>query len=60
MSSVQEIESAIENLPRTQMLEIHTWLEEMLEDELELTDDFKASIERGQQDFLAGRVRRQP
>ncbi len=60
MSSVQEIESAIENLPRTQMREIHTWLEEMLEDELELKDDFKASIERGQQDLLAGRVRRQP
>ena len=59
MSSVQEIESAIECLPRAQMREIQVWLDEMLEDELELTDEFKASIERGEQDILAGRVRRQ-
>ena len=58
MSSVQEIESAIECQPTAQMREIQIWLDEMLEDELELTDEFKASIERGQQDILAGRIRR--
>jgi len=29
----------------------------MLEDELELTDEFKAKIERGEQDIREGRVR---
>ncbi len=33
------------------------WLENMLEDNLEFTDEFKAKIERGEQDIRAGRVR---
>ena len=58
MSTVQEIESAIERLPRDQMREIQNWLDDMLEDELEFTDEFKASIERGKRDLAEGRVRR--
>lgn len=58
MSTVQEIETAIERLPRDQIREIQSWLDEMLEDELEFTDEFKASIERGKLDLAEGRVRR--
>ena len=58
MSTVQEIETAIERLPRDQMREIQGWLEDMLEDELEFTDEFKASIERGKRDLAEGHVRR--
>jgi hypothetical protein len=57
MSTVQEIEIAIERLPRNQIREIRSWLEERFEDELEFTDEFKASIERGRQDIVEGRVR---
>ena len=58
MSTVHEIETAIERLPRDQIREIRDWLEDMFEDELEFTDEFKASIERGKQDIAEGRVRR--
>lgn len=58
MSTVQEIETAIERLPRDQMRELRIWLDEKLEDELEFTDEFKASIERGKLDLAEGRVRR--
>ena len=57
MSTVQEIESAVRRLPRKEVEELQAWLQEYLEDELELTDEFKASIERGKQDIAAGRVR---
>jgi len=40
------------------MREIQGWLEDMLEDELEFTDEFKASIERGKRDLAEGHVRR--
>ena len=33
------------------------WLVNMVEDELELTEEFKAKIERGEQDIREGRVR---
>jgi len=58
MSTVQEIESAIEQLPREKMREIQHWLDDMLEDALELKDEFKASIERGKNDIAQGHVRR--
>jgi hypothetical protein len=58
MSTVREIESAIEQLPHQQMREIQGWLDEMLEDDMEFTDEFKASIERGRQDVAEGRIRK--
>ncbi|MBI5683621.1 MAG: hypothetical protein HZC54_00940 [Verrucomicrobia bacterium] len=57
MSTVQEIESAVRQLPREEVEKLQAWLQDYLEDELELTDEFKASIERGKQDIAAGRMR---
>ena len=57
MSTVQEIESAVRRLPREEVEKLQAWLQDYLEDELELTDEFKASIERGKQDIAEGRVR---
>lgn len=57
MSTVEEIESAVRQLPREEVEKLQAWLQDYLEDELELTDEFKASIERGKQDIAAGRVR---
>jgi hypothetical protein len=54
---VQEIQLAIEGLPRDQVRKIQTWLEEKLEDDLEFTDGFKASIECGKRDLAESRVR---
>lgn len=57
MSTVKEIESAIQKLSPDEMKELLNWIEDYLEDELEMTDEFKASIERGKQDIAAGRTR---
>ena len=57
MSTVNEIESAIQKLSPAEVKELANWIEDYLEDELEMTDEFKASIERGKQDIAAGRTR---
>ncbi len=56
-NDVQEIEQAIRTLPRHDVEQLRAWIEDFLEDELELTDEFKASIERGKQDIASGNVR---
>jgi hypothetical protein len=56
-NDVQAIEQAIRTLPRRDIEHLRAWIEDYLEDELELTDDFKASIERGKQDIAEGNVR---
>lgn len=55
--SIQEIEKAIQELPRTEVAQLQDWIAGYLEDELEFTDEFKASIERGKRDLAEGRVR---
>jgi hypothetical protein len=57
MSTVKEIESAIQKLSPAELQELLDWIHNHLEDELEMTDEFKASIERGKQDIAAGRTR---
>ena len=54
MSSVQEIESAILQLPPEQMRQVHEWLENLIEDQLEMTDEFKAGIERSERELAQG------
>ncbi len=56
-NDVREIEQAIRTLPRHDVEQLRAWIEDFLEDELELTDEFKASIERGKQDIASGNVR---
>jgi predicted outer membrane protein len=59
--NVQEIEQAIRTLPRTEIERLRNWIEDYLEDQLELTEEFKTKIEQGKRDIAQGRVRtRQP
>jgi hypothetical protein len=53
MSTVQEIESAIRNLPLAEMRQVHDWLEDILEDQLELTDEFKTRVEQSEKEMTA-------
>ena len=46
MSNVKEIESAIQTLGRTELQELVAWIEDYLEDQMDFTDEFKASIEQ--------------
>jgi cell division septum initiation protein DivIVA len=57
VSTVQEIESAIQRLPRRDVRQLFDWIEDYLEDELEFTDEFKASIERGERQLAEGKGR---
>ena len=57
MQTLEKIEEEVKQLPKADQQSLRDWLENMLEDELEFTDEFKAKIERGEQDIRAGRVR---
>ena len=55
--NLREIAQVIRALPRRDVEELREWIEDYLEDQLELTDDFAASIERGKKDIAEGNVR---
>jgi hypothetical protein len=55
--NVSEIAQVIRALPRRDAEELREWLEDYLEYQLELTEEFAASIERGKKDIAEGNVR---
>ncbi len=57
MQTLQKIEAEVKQLSKAEQEALRDWLENMLEDELEFTDEFKAKIERGERDIREGRVR---
>ena len=57
MQTLEKIEDELRQLSKAEQEALRDWLENLLEDELEFTDEFKAKIERGEQDIRAGRVR---
>ena len=61
MSTVNEIEAKVRQLPRQEALALMDWLSVYLEDQAVLNPEFVASIGRGQLDLQDDRVRvRQP
>jgi hypothetical protein len=54
MSTVQEIESAISRLSPEDMRRVRDWLENQLEDQLEMTAEFQARIEQSEAEMAAG------
>jgi hypothetical protein len=54
MSTVQEIESALSRLSPDELRQVRDWLEEQMEDLLEMTADFKAGIERSEREMTEG------
>ena len=57
MPKLEQIENEVKQLTKAELEALRDWLENLLEDELEFTDEFKAKIERGEQDLREGRVR---
>ena len=57
MQTLERIEAEVKQLSKAEQETLRDWLENMLEDELEFTDEFKAKIERGERDIREGRVR---
>jgi mRNA-degrading endonuclease RelE of RelBE toxin-antitoxin system len=57
MKTLEQVESDIRMLPPDKQEALRDWLENLLEDQLVLTDEFQAKIERGEQDLRTGRSR---
>lgn len=56
-SNLLEIAQVIQSLPRHDVEELREWIEDYLENQLEVTKEFAASIERGKKDIAEGNVR---
>ena len=57
MITLEKVEADVRKLsPRDQEM-LRDWLENLLEDRLELTDEFKAEIAAGKKDIAEGRIR---
>jgi hypothetical protein len=54
MSSVKEIESALTRLPLEDLQSVRDWLDDFIEDQLEVSDEFKAKIQRAKQEIADG------
>jgi hypothetical protein len=57
MSSLQHVKEAVLKLQPREQEALRDWLENLLEDRLEMTDAFKEEIAAGKADIAAGRVR---
>lgn len=61
MSTVKEIQAAIPKLSREQIEEIREWIDDYLEEKLELTEDVKAKLDQSRREIAAGQyTTRQP
>ena len=61
MSTVKEIQAAIPTLSREEIEQIRMWIDDYLEDQLELTDDVKAKLDQSRREIAAGQyTTRQP
>jgi hypothetical protein len=54
MSSVQEIEAVIPKLSRAEVEEVRAWIDDFLEDQLELADDVKAKLDQSRREIAEG------
>ena len=54
MSTVEEIEAAIPRLSRAQVEELRLWIDDFLEDALELREDVKARLDESRRDIASG------
>ena len=61
MSTVEEIRTAIPKLSRAEIEAIREWIDDYLEDPLELTDEIKAKLDQSRREIAAGQyTTRQP
>ena len=54
MSSVKEIESALAKLSLEEKQAVRDWLDDLIEDQLEVSGEFKAKIQRAKQEIADG------
>jgi hypothetical protein len=54
MNTVNEIESALARVPLEDMQAVRDWLDDLIEDQLEVSDEFKAKIQRAKREIADG------
>lgn len=54
MSNVNEIESALTRLSLEDLHAVRDWLDDFIEDQLEVSDEFKAKIQRAKEELSKG------
>ena len=57
MSMLKQVEEQVKRLSAAEQEILRDWLEHLLEDRLELKDEFKAEIQAGMKDVAEGRYR---
>lgn len=57
MKTLEEIESEVRKLSVQEQEKLRDWLENLLDDRLEIKEEFKAEIEAGRKDIADGRYR---
>lgn len=55
MSTVKEIQEAIPNLSREELEQVREWIDDYLEDRLELSEEVKARVEQSRAEIASGR-----
>lgn len=58
MSKVDLIQAELQTLSLVERRQVRDWLDDMVEDDLEFTDDFEAKIRASETDMAAGRPSR--
>ncbi len=54
MSSVKEVESALTRLSLEDLQAVRDWLDDFIEGQLEVSDEFKTKIQRAKQEIANG------
>jgi mRNA-degrading endonuclease RelE of RelBE toxin-antitoxin system len=57
MKTLEQIESEVRKLSPQEQEQLRDWLENLIEDRMELKDEFKAEIAAGKKDIAEGRYR---
>ena len=61
MSTVKEIQLAIPKLSRQEIEEVRQWIDDYLEDQLEISEDVKTKLDQSRREIAAGQyTTRQP
>jgi mRNA-degrading endonuclease RelE of RelBE toxin-antitoxin system len=55
--TLEEVEADVRKLSPSEQEQFREWLENLIEDRLEMTEEFKAEIAAGKRDIAEGRVR---
>jgi hypothetical protein len=58
VSKVEKMEAELRTLSQPELRRIREWLDNMIEDELEFTPEFEATVRRAESDMAAGKSTR--